>query len=110
MKVLSFLTAFAVVSAPLLEAARKKEGPWPAFQVGVTGIMARPEKETILPVIVTEITPGTPADGKVRVDDVIVAINGVKLEAPDPRPVLGDAITAAEAGDGGIRQIDKLFR
>lgn len=83
-------------------AARKKERPWPPFQVGVTGVMAAPAKDTVIPLTVAEVTPNTPATGKLRAGDVLVAVNGVKLEAPDPRPVLGDAITAAEAGDGKL--------
>jgi hypothetical protein len=83
-------------------AARKKDRPWPPFQVGVTGVMAAPTMATVVPLTVAEITPGTPAAGKLQVGDMLVAVNGVKLEAPDPRPVLGDAITAAEAGDGKL--------
>lgn len=82
--------------------ARKKEGPWPPFQVGVTGIMARPEKDAVVPVTVAEVTAGTPAAGKLEVGDVLLAVNGVKLEEPDPRVILGDAITAAEASDGRL--------
>lgn len=86
----------------LSSAARKKDRPWPPFQVGVTGIMAAPAKDTVLPLTVADVTPGTPAARELRVGDVLVAVNGVKLEAPDPRPVLGNAITAAEAGDGKL--------
>ncbi len=83
-------------------AARKKDRPLPPFQVGVTGIMAAPTMDKVVPLTVAEVTPDTPAAGKLRVGDVLVAVNGVKLEAPDPRPVLGNAITAAEAGDGKL--------
>jgi hypothetical protein len=83
-------------------AARKKDRPWPPFQVGVTGIMAAPAEDTVIPLTVAEVTPDTPAAGKLQVGDVLVAVNGVKLEAPDPRPVLGNAITAAEAGNGKL--------
>lgn len=91
----------ALLTGPSL-AARKKDKPWPPFQVGVTGVMAAPTMDTVVPLTVAEITPDTPAAGKLQVGDVLVAVNGVKLEAPDPRPVLGDAITAAEAGDGKL--------
>jgi hypothetical protein len=83
-------------------AAKKKDQPWPPFQVGVTGVTAAPANGTVIPLTVAEVAPDTPAAGKLRVGDVLVAVNGVKLEAPDPRPALGDAITAAEAGDGRL--------
>jgi hypothetical protein len=103
MKTLILLCTAAVLLTPHLEAARKKKDePLPPFQVGVTGIMARPANPTIVPVTVAEVTAGTPAEGKLRVDDVLVAVNGTKLEAPDPRPALGDAITEAEAKDGRL--------
>lgn len=82
--------------------ARKKDRPWPPFQVGVTGVMAGPANDTVIPLTVAEVTPDTPAAGKLHVGDVLVAVNGVKLEAPDPRPALGDAITEAEAKDGRL--------
>ena len=75
--------ALLTVPAP---AARKKDRPWPPFQVGVTGVMAAPAEDTVIPLTVAEITPHTPAAGKLRVGDVLVAVNGVKLEALDPRP------------------------
>ena len=91
----------ALVTVPS-PAAKKMDKPFPPFQVGVTGVMAAPTLGTVVPLTVAEITPGTPATGKLQVDDVLVAVNGVKLEALDPRPVLGNAITAAEAGDGKL--------
>ena len=98
-----FLCGLIIVLLPVPSfAARKKDRAWPPFQVGVTGIMAAPAKDTVIPLTVAEVTPGSPAAGKLQVGDILVAVNGVKLEAPDPRPLLGDAITAAEAGDGRL--------
>jgi hypothetical protein len=94
--------AIVLLLVSSLHAARKKDGPLPPFQVGVTGIMARPEKDSIVPVTVAAITAGTPAEGKLQVDDVLVAVNGVTPDASDPRVTLGDAITAAEARDGKL--------
>ncbi len=59
-------------------AARKKDRPWPPFQVGVTGVMAAPANATVIPLTVAEVTPDTPAAGKLQVGDVLVAVNGVK--------------------------------
>jgi len=83
MKYLSLWVLLIVVNLSTSLFAKKKDGPWPPFQVGVTGIMARPEKDDILPVTVAEITPGTPAAGKLEVGDVILAVNGMKLTLPN---------------------------
>jgi hypothetical protein len=72
----------ALLTVPSL-AARKKEKPWPPFQVGVTGIMAAPTEGTVIPLTVAEVTPDTPAAGKLQVGDVLVAVNGVKLAVAD---------------------------
>lgn len=71
--------------------------PYPEFQVGITGINAA-IKEGVL--AVTKITPGTPAEGKLKAGDVLLAVNGTSLEIQDPRHPLGNAINKAEGSDG----------
>jgi hypothetical protein len=71
---------------------------YPEFQVGVTGMMASISKDGVLSV--TKITPGTPAQGKLRPGDVLLAVDGESLAIQDPRHPLGNAITRAEGGDG----------
>lgn len=53
---------------------------------------------------VTGVTKGSPADksGKIKKGQIIESINGRKLEKTDPRVILGDIITEAEATDGKI--------
>ena len=66
--------------------------------IGATGIEAR-----IYPgvkVTVENIQPHTPADGKFTKGDVVLGINGAKLEGKNPLVVLGTALTEAEATDG----------
>ena len=47
------------------------------------------------------VSKGSPADGVLNVGDVIVGAGGKSLaDSPDPRRVLGNAITAAETPDG----------
>jgi len=66
--------------------------------IGATGIEAR-----IYPgvrVTVENIQPNTPAVGKLSKGDVVLGINGAKLEGKNPLVVLGTALTEAEASDG----------
>ena len=66
--------------------------------IGATGIEAR-----IYPgvrVTVENIQPNTPAVGKFNKGDVVLGINGAKLEGKNPLVVLGSALTEAEATDG----------
>ena len=70
---------------------------YPEFQVGVTGINAA-IKEGVL--AVTKITPDTPADGKLKAGDVLLAVNGTSLDIQDPRHPLGEAINKVEGSDG----------
>jgi len=66
--------------------------------IGATGIEAR-----IYPgvrVTVENIQPDTPAYGKLSKGDVVLGINGAKLEGKNPLVVLGTALTQAEATDG----------
>ena len=74
--------------------------PYPKFQVGVTGIHVSIEKGLVF--TVRQVEPGSPADGKVGVGDVIVAAGGRPLQGEDPRVPLGQAVTEAEATDGRL--------
>lgn len=69
--------------------------------IGATGIEAR-----IYPgvkVTVDKVLAGTPADGKFAKGDVILGVNGAKLDGKNPLVVLGSALTEAEAQDGLLR-------
>ncbi len=72
--------------------------PCKEFMVGVTGINADMSEAGVL--AVTKITPGTPAAGKLKAGDVLLAVNGTSLEVQDPRHPLGEAINKSEGGDG----------
>jgi hypothetical protein len=55
------------------------------------------------------VEPGSPAEatGKLKPGQIIESINGVVLKDRDPRIILGDIITEAEAKDGIIRMMVK---
>ena len=53
-------------------------------------------------VTVETVQPGTPASGKFNKGDIILGVNGVKLAGRDPLPILGSALTDAEASDGKL--------
>ena len=69
--------------------------------VGATGIEARIYKG--VRVTVEDIEPNTPAHGKFTKGDVILGVNGAKLEGKNPLVVLGTALTEAEAADGVLK-------
>jgi hypothetical protein len=50
-------------------------------------------------IAITKIAEGSPADGKLKVGDVILGVAG-KMFLTDPRTEMGKALTAAEAGKG----------
>ena len=79
--------------------------PYPEFQIGVTGLNAA-IKEGVL--AITQITPDTPAEGRLKAGDVLLAVNGGSLGKQDPRHPLGEAINRAEGGDG--RMVFKVRR
>lgn len=68
--------------------------------IGVTGIEARIAKG--VKVTVEGVQPGTPASGKFDKGDIILGVNGVKLAGKNPLPILGSALTEAEAKDGKL--------
>ena len=50
---------------------------------------------------ITQVEKGSPADGVIKVGDVILGVGG-KPFSYDPRTEFGKALTAAEAGDGNL--------
>jgi len=57
-------------------------------------------------ILVTEVAPGSPAEGVLAVDDVILGVDG-KPFATDPRRAFGEAITEAEkdANQGQLKLV-----
>ncbi len=53
---------------------------------------------------INNVEPGSPAEktGKLQKGQIIESINGVTLKEIDPRIILGDIVTAAEAKDGKV--------
>jgi len=76
----------------------KPNEPKDLGHIGPTGIRARVEKGVKVTIQGTQ--EGSPADGKFKPAEVILAVNGKSLTGLNPYVVLGSAITAAEAGDG----------
>jgi len=70
------------------------------FMIGVTGINADMKSGVLK---VTKVTPDTPAVGKLKAGDVLLAVDGKSLEIQDPRHPLGFAINAAEGRDGKMK-------
>ena len=70
------------------------------FMIGVTGIHADMKGGVLR---VTKITPNTPAENKLQVGDVLLAVDGAKLDIQDPRHPLGFAINKAEGRDGRMK-------
>lgn len=73
---------------------------YPKFHIGVSGIYATIEKGLLVTVDSTE--PDTPAAGKFQKGDVLLKVNGRPVSEPEPYIALGNALTAAEAGDGKL--------
>jgi hypothetical protein len=81
-----------------------KGRPWLIRNFGPVGIGILLEKGPVMKI--QNVEPGSPAEkaGNLKQGDIIESINGVKLTDTkrDPRLVLGDLITEAEATDGKI--------
>lgn len=81
-----------------------KGKPWLIRNFGPVGIGIMLEKGPVMKI--QNVEPGSPAEkaGNLKQGDIIESINGVKLADTkrDPRLVLGDLITEAEATDGKI--------
>lgn len=66
--------------------------------IGTTGLRPRVYPGVVL--VVEEITPGSPAEGKFSKGEVITGINGTVLKGLNPFVAMGNALTKAEATDG----------
>lgn len=78
-------------------------GPWLVRNLGPVGIginLIRPG----MTMQINNVEAGSPAaaTGKLQKGQIIESINGVVLKDTDPRIILGDIITAAEAKDGKV--------
>ena len=90
----ALLLAFTMkAAANILPAGKDTED----IMVGVTGMSVALKGGKLR---VTQITPDTPAAGKLEKDDVLLAVDGASLAIQDPRHPLGFAINAAEGRDG----------
>lgn len=102
----AFVTGLCLLASVDTYAAGKGMVNYPEFQIGVTGIEA---KLATNKVIVTKIAAGSLANDRFKAGDVLVSVGGKafgKAEVGygggpnDPRVTLGQAINAAEGGDG----------
>lgn len=78
-------------------------GPWLVRNLGPVGIgilLTRPGMTMQL----NNVEPGSPAEatGKLQKGQIIESINGKVLADIDPRIILGDIVTEAEASDGKV--------
>lgn len=78
-------------------------GPWLVKNLGSVGIgisLTRPG----MTMQINNVEPGSPAEktGKLQKGQIIESINGVTLKDTDPRIILGDIVTEAEAKDGKV--------
>jgi hypothetical protein len=78
-------------------------GPWLVRNLGTVGIgiqLIRPG----MTMQIHNVEPGSPAEktGKLQKGQIIESINGVTLKDTDPRIILGDIVTEAEAKDGKV--------
>ncbi|MBT8036778.1 MAG: PDZ domain-containing protein [Verrucomicrobiae bacterium] len=76
---------------------------WDVKNFGPVGIGISLQKP-IWTMVITRVEKGSPAEktGKLQKGQIIESINGVTLKNKDPRIILGDIITKAEATDGKI--------
>ena len=83
---------------PLFSLRPKSSGTKDLGHIGPTGILAFVEPG--VKVTVQGTRDGSPAAGKFQRGEVILSVNGTSLKGKNPFVILGNAITAAEAGDG----------
>ncbi len=98
----SVLSIFLLAAMPCMALANELPAgkDTEEFMVGVTGIHARITGGALR---VTQVTAGTPADGKLLKGDALEEVDGVSLKVTDPRHPLGFAINAAEGRDGKMK-------
>lgn len=114
---------FCIISIPSVQAARSKVQVDPYYKtppifvpapssigkfwniknfgpVGLGFYLVKPN----FTITVKNVEPGSPAEetGKFKKGQIIESINGIKFKDRDPRIILGDIITEAEASDGKI--------
>jgi len=95
----SLLAAERYYDEPQLYGMRPNpNGEYHLGPIGATGIETRIYKG--VKVTVEKTVPNTPAHGKFSKGDIIFGVNGAKLKGKDPRVILGNALTRAEANDG----------
>ncbi len=100
MKILkTFLLSLALASSGALANTLPAGKDTKDIMLGVTGLFAAIKGAEFQ---VTEVTPDTPAAGKLENGDVLLAVNGESLGIQDPRHPIGLAINAAEGKDGKI--------
>jgi len=82
----------------------RRVSDWPIRNFGPVGIGIT-LKKPVFTMVISNVEAGSPADatGQLKKGQVIESINGVVLKDRDPRVILGDIITQAEATDGVIR-------
>jgi len=68
--------------------------------VGVSGLLIKFRKGVVA--TVDRILTNTPADGKFTTGQIITGVNGVTFIGRNPIPILGEALTTAEATDGAL--------
>ncbi|MDA7908212.1 DUF6288 domain-containing protein, partial [Akkermansiaceae bacterium] len=118
----SRLSAFLILSSPLLFAAGPKvkltlpdftkgdsipEGARHDWNLGATGARGwifsdKMETSTARQIAITKVTAGSPADGTLKAGDVILGVGGNKFSY-DPRTEFGKALSVAEAGSGLLK-------
>ena len=80
------------------------------FPIGNSGVHAR-DIRSRTELIVVAIEPGSPADGKVRVDDIIIGANGGLFDDPmDPRPAMGFAVLESHTAKLGGKLTLQILR
>jgi len=94
---------YYTIAPTLLPAPSSTGKTWPIKDFGPVGIgidLKRPG----MTMVIRSVAEGSPADktGKLEKGQIIESINGVVLQDRDPREILGDIITEAEAKDGRI--------
>ncbi len=94
---------YAPIFNPFPRDSGRGSGNWNVRNFGPAGIgitLTRPG----MTMQINNVEAGSPAEktGKLKKGQIIESINGVVLKDIDPREILGDIITAAEAKDGKL--------
>ncbi len=105
------MSLLAAPSAPLQNVDFTKGEKIPAgashdWNLGATGMRGWMFSDKMVTsdarqISITKVEPGSPADGKLNVGDVILGVAG-NMFASDPRTEMGKALTAAESSNGKL--------